>query len=667
MNFLERAELLISRGIPVIPVLPKTKQAFIRNWPEAATTQRDKIREWNRRNPQCNTGAVAKLDGIVVLDVDDPQVYEHLRAAGIDLASIRTFKVMGKKVSPCGHYYFHHTGASRAIGNCDQRLVSRSTGKKLSTLFDLKSHNAYVVGPGSRHPDGPTYTVVDDSQIVTMPDELATWLAEHRGEIQVEDDGQWATTQAVPRASKSDGARAGTLEARVEAVLEKCRGLRARKDGPDYERIKAVLAEFGYAHRHEFDAALAEYLVSKYPSEQDLQEREFAALKLHQDRGGGYDTLTLKKAREKVARDIVEPKQVEPAAHADMPFAVLDGRLGEVCTRRLADLPIAYAWLALVTAAGALLPRNENGSTSDLRSNLFFCAVGEKGTGKSQAITRAASVLGLPSDILVESKFGSAEGLLLFLDEQKRDRCLLAVDELGYLLSKAAILGASLPYVLNTSFYQDRQVGGTKTQKFNIDCRLSIAGGLLEDQFGDSFGLATAGGLYDRFLYGLCPSSWQYLYRPFSGSPEELKPTKPAISGAVWDERDHWVRNGVPPRTAELGLRTAYICAAFDRREKLEGSDLRPAAALVGYQMLVRAGLVPNLGETLDARCAAKVRAWLAQYGGKGEWLSRRALHKGIHAERFGPSAFNRCLLSLQFAGEIELDKSGRNVRLLCD
>ena len=77
----------------------------------------------------------------------------------------------------------------------------------------------------------------------------------------------------------------------------------------------------------------------------------------------------------------------------DMPDTVLDGRLGEICQRRLGDLPLAYSYLALVTCAGTLVPtQDDTGGFLDdatlfhrnntIRTNLFFCPVGEIGTGK---------------------------------------------------------------------------------------------------------------------------------------------------------------------------------------------------------------------------------------------------------------------------------------------
>jgi DNA primase len=149
-------------------------------------------------------------------------------------------------------------------------------------------------------------------------------------------------------------------------------------------------------------------------------------------------------------KDFVNPTD------ADMSDSALDGRLGEICQDRLSGLPLAYSYPALVTCAGTLEAADAPWVSEDaLRSNLFCSLVGAPGSGKSQAIERAISCLGLVSrGLAVNGKFGSPEGMLAHLDNAKGRR-LLCVDELGHMLDKANIEGSCFPYVLNTAYYQD--------------------------------------------------------------------------------------------------------------------------------------------------------------------------------------------------------------------
>ncbi len=349
---------------------------------------------------------------------------------------------------------------------------------------------------------------------------------------------------------------------------------------------------------------------------------------------------------------------------ADMPEAVLDGRLGEICQQRMRRFPIAYAWIALTTTAGALVERGN----CPIRTNLYGALVGSQGSGKSQSNETAFQLLGMTNNpILLEAKFGSAEALIERLQDIGSDAVrLIYPDELGHLLSKAAIERSSFPFVLNTAFYRDRQEGGTKGHPYSLDCRLSVLGGVVEENFADAFGLATTGGLWDRFIFGLCPQPYQFLYRPFEGDSKCITSFAADISSDVWEARDQWVtKEAIAPRVAELSLRVAYICASIDGRPRLRAADLEPALAFAKYQMRVRRVLAPNPGENPDARCAIAVRNWLVENAHDGRWTSRRHLDRALNSSRrFGPGVFVRCLKNLYLNGEIDIDDRKKLMRL---
>src|SRR5260370_34250376 len=114
-------------------------------------------------------------------------------------------------------------------------------------------------------------------------------------------------------------------------------------------------------------------------------------------------------------------------------------------------------------------------------------------------------------------RYGSAEGMLEELSARQgcEPPILWATDELSHTLEKAQIQNASFPYVLNTFFYENENgltVQGRK--KITVTAALSILGGLVTENFENSFGAATTTGLYDRFLFGLAPTDWMYAYRP---------------------------------------------------------------------------------------------------------------------------------------------------------
>jgi putative DNA primase/helicase len=169
MSFKEIAIPLAKRGIPVIPVLPRKKEAVLRAWQNLATTDVNTIEKWNEENPQYNAGAVAKIDGFWMLDCDVPDLQQTIeKETGHTFP--QTFSVRSSKGQ---HFYFKHTTASRSLKRNIQLKDEHGT-----LLGDVKVNNGYVVGPGSIHPSGKLYEVVNNSEIVEAPDSLVTWIKE---------------------------------------------------------------------------------------------------------------------------------------------------------------------------------------------------------------------------------------------------------------------------------------------------------------------------------------------------------------------------------------------------------------------------------------------------------------------------------------------------------
>jgi hypothetical protein len=392
----------------------------------------------------------------------------------------------------------------------------------------------------------------------------------------------------------------------------------------------------------------------------------------------------------------------------DMPDAVLDGRLGEICQKRLGGLPLAYTYPALVTAAGILVPKYNTGtddtddredtdvfpdpsssppppktsplySNNALRSNLFFCSVGDKGTGKTQGIERAFRCLGMWSEemdqpahekVLV-ANFGSAEGMLSSeeMGDLQGAKRLVFVDELGHLLEKATIEHSSFPYILNNSFNRTQfLVTMAQRKKVKFNCCLSLFGGVVEDRFGDLFGASTTGGLYDRFMFGLGPKPQKFLYRPFEGGAETVNPRAIDVADDVWEAAGAWTReySEITPRIVEISLRVAAICAAYDGRT-LRAKDLGPTFAFAQYQARVRTVLEPNHGQNPDAKVMNLILKWLRTNAVDGKWVSRRLLAKGIHSERCGLALFDKAISGLVFNQVLETATAGKQktIRLL--
>ncbi len=168
VTFQDRANLLISRGIPVTPLRPKTKIAFIHEWETSASTSFEQIARWNTENPEYNCAAVAKAmpDGYWFFEVDSADVLKRIEAeTGQKIP--RTFRVRSSPQK--GHFYWKQSAGSIAMGNLAQGYVNHAD-------WSARVDRQYVCGPMSIHPrTGGVYEVISDAPIIEAPAWLISW------------------------------------------------------------------------------------------------------------------------------------------------------------------------------------------------------------------------------------------------------------------------------------------------------------------------------------------------------------------------------------------------------------------------------------------------------------------------------------------------------------
>lgn len=173
--FKEIAIPLASRGVPLIPLRPKTKAAFIQGWETEASTDLQKIEAWDEQYPDANGACVAfaQPGGTWFLEIDQEGYAKQIEAqTGRKIPE--TFMV---RSSPGrGHFYFRQTPASIAMGNTQGK---DSDGKE---AWSARVSNRYVVAPGSYHPtSGKQYEILRNTEILEAPDWLVQWCASQNG------------------------------------------------------------------------------------------------------------------------------------------------------------------------------------------------------------------------------------------------------------------------------------------------------------------------------------------------------------------------------------------------------------------------------------------------------------------------------------------------------
>src|SRR5216683_901707 len=173
-NFREIAEPLAKMGVPMTPVRPGTKRAFLPDFPTTATTDLDQIYVWDAQYPDHNGACVARAEpgGVFFWEVDSADVLPRIKNdTGHDvLSEINTFRVRSRPGR--GHFYFRHTPATiGTLPNLSQTYV-------IGQDWSLRTNREYVVAPGSIHPDtGKLYEVLNPgTPIADAPQWLIDWL-----------------------------------------------------------------------------------------------------------------------------------------------------------------------------------------------------------------------------------------------------------------------------------------------------------------------------------------------------------------------------------------------------------------------------------------------------------------------------------------------------------
>lgn len=359
-------------------------------------------------------------------------------------------------------------------------------------------------------------------------------------------------------------------------------------------------------------------------------------------------------------REIIETasKNGDAFGVKDMPASVLEGRLGEICLSRMKMFPLAYAWPALLTVASTMIDPSQRA-----RSNLYCALVGDVHTGKSQAVEHATQILGCAEPTLMKLFSGSAEQLIRKTSDAKGMARLFAPDELGHLFEKMRIERSSFSFVLNRAYYDDRfEVLMGKKERAVFDCRMSLLGGIVEEKFQELFDASATGGLYDRFIFGLCPTGFRYDYFPFEGEPEQIDPVAVWIDKQVWEAKSMWLkaRQSMNPRVVEHAIRAAVVCAAVDGRKVLTVENTLRALEFAEYQHRIRSLLKPNPGENQEAKIALRIIDYVGRSNGNA--ISKRKLLKAINAYRLGPSNAERALNVLNANGEIAIVRQGKQI-----
>jgi hypothetical protein len=662
-SFYTNAVKVAMKGVPVTPIRPKTKRAFLPDFPTTASTDEVQIKAWDVAYPDHNYGCVARAEvgGVFFWETDSPNVGARLLAeTGHDVKELNgTFRVRSR--SGRGHYYFRHT--LETIG----KLTNLSQTYVKGQDWSLRVNREYVVGSGSIHPDTqePYMALNPDAPILEAPEWLISWwLSQKVSEKKGKDDAPRNERGLIPHGSihgylLTNAGKLRALGLDEEGIRDALRKLVEKNCEPPIDWVKVdAMAKSICNFKEGVDKSVA------------LTQKEAVTL------ADGSIAEVVDAAEEPQITEAAELRLSERA----MTSTVLGDLWNEVFKPN--DWPMEWALPSLATAGSVLVPY-EVGNVQ-LRNpvvSLYTAYIAEINAGKTQVTEWGTKSLGIWRELrgphYTAGKWGSAEQLWKHLHKYSKDvtnssqpfdgHVLINPDELSHLMAKAGIPDASFASTLTTAFYQTRHMvtlggqGGGK--ELLIPFGFSLTGGIVQDQFESVFNSASVGGVYDRFLFGLAPKGFKWSYREFPHQHKLfqngsllIKPVSVSLDGSVSEVIEVWNKKYPKAgRVVEICLRVAQIFASIDGRAVVAGDDLEKLEPLAVWQMGVRSIYRPNEGENPDAIFANAAWSWIQTHA--RQWRTIRDLQKGTnyHRRKLGPNVAYHALQGLVREQQVDM------------
>jgi len=461
MGFKAIAEPLAKMGVPMTPVRPGTKRAFLPDFPTTATTDLAQLTAWDALYSDCNAACVARAEesGVWFFEVDSADVIPRLeRQCGQVMPD--TFRVRSRPGR--GHYYFGHTPASIAMGNISQTYV-------VGQDWSVRTNREYVVGPGSIHPDTKQpYAALDwTTPIAPAPDWLISWLLSQKTQKQVT-----STSASIAEAPRNESGLVphGAIHGYMLSEAGRLRGM-----GLSEEAIRIALRE----------------LVEKNCQPPiDWTKVDTMAKSICNFPAGENKSLTLNQAIASVVPVDAEPEEelsFETIEYPIFPHWVMEGTSiyeGFAKPYCAHNSRIDYfMWMPTAAMMMNYLGTKVTVPYSSWKPSFYVVLIGKRGsTNKSSSMKDGmrylehASVLSHYSKSVKNAdgksivwEAGSAEGLGTDMQRINCKNVVLFYDELSALVAKASIETSSLYSALLKMYDSNNFSNSVKTKRDAFD------------------------------------------------------------------------------------------------------------------------------------------------------------------------------------------------------
>lgn len=691
MTFRDIAVPIASLGVPIIRLRPKSKLPFDDVWQNLATTDIGVIEKWNSETPDANCGSVAKADGFLFFESDEPGVIKRYQEETGE--SFQTFTAQSRPGRY--HFYFKQTDLTRKVGSITQ--------KKLK-FGSLRQHNAFVVSPGSLHPDtGLPYTVVRNAPVAPAPDRFIEWLVAQVGEEQ---------KQTVPVAGVkiSTGGRNSSLASLAGKL---------RRDGLEKEEVEAVLQRF---NRDNCVPPLPESEVSTIAW--SISKKDMGPVGPTLTIGGVEPGTNVYSQVSPGHRELPEVKLIERGVEEtpyEYPFWAWNGTLYEEFSNLCGSgnlIPKEFFIEAMKTIVGSICGHRILPEKMPHQEGRFYTILlsATGGIGKSSAVNWAKELFigtGMLYDIAQDGSgafvnigaaqggFASGSGLITN-GLTRHARILQNYDEVTSLIEKFGITGSGDAFLdaVNTLFesgfapgnviraskikempthpVHNSILGCSTFEKWNSSFvktnsessgffqRLNIISSKSEETVPD-LKAPDLTVLRDKFVRKIQPLEFQMIQ--VNPTPEASKMLKDWHKSKMIEWKDYpsdvrgrievmiqrncshlaWLLGGDFPPNPDGANEPVVVECDKDIMEK--------SLALAEYQIAVRYSHQPAIGNNEWALVENLIKKVAKQH----TQISRKDLYREIRADKFGIMTFNKAIDNLFQEGIIDLGQEAGN------
>lgn len=653
--FKDIATPLVSRGVPVIPLRPKEKIAFQKNWETLATTDSVIVEEWDQRNPNANAACVAqaKIGGFWMFEID-----REGYAAKIEAETGHKFPdtFMVRSSPGRGHFYFKQTPDSIQMGN------AQGKDAESKELWSARVDNRYVVAPGSYHPSsGKRYEVLRDSEIVPAPLWLVQWcVANHKSA------GKTGDSELDDESPITEGGRNNALA----SILGKARQILSMDREQLFIFGMSVNEKRCVPPLSEIEVRTIANSMGGYPVKENLPTYSSGLV------------LSVGVPLPQVEPETPERLEIKQIAYPVFPRWVMkgtslfEGLVGPVCAVN-SRYP-EFMFMPAVALMLNYLALKVNIQGKKIIPSLFMVSIGRKGRViKSSSVQDAIDYL-QTTGVIASSGVtkasgksmvwtpGSPEGLGLDMVRTTCNNAVMFYDELSALSNKAGIESSALATNL-LSMYESGKFSNvikSRRESYNFDpstyCASLIAC-TTDQNFHKNWSKLAGGssGLDERFFFlyqpeVLVPLTPYKFVNTVEGTVETKKRIDKAVLQAVYviedetqlEEKINRIGNRVEVRAEKLAL---YFAVDLGRNS-IDDECVERALAICEYEIAVKKYLKTFEATTIEGALQNELIQLLQRNGGV---ISMRDMRKVMHPERHGTSLWNKVFNGLKGAGWI--------------